>query len=76
MFYNVIYSCDVKLDFFSVSHDPSEIILICLIHAFLIIIIKKFFFFNIFVETMIHGQDTLMNRKFKRMPFIWNINLL
>ncbi len=30
--------------------------------------------FNIFVETMIHFfQDTLMNIKFKRTAFIWNI---
>ncbi len=35
IFYNAIYSCDKKAEFsasllqFSVSHDPSEIILIC-----------------------------------------------
>jgi len=61
----------------SVSHDPSEIILICLFAA------QEIFLINInvenncaasyFVETVIHFifQDPLMNRKFKGTGLGW-----
>jgi len=59
----------------SVSHDPSEIILIWWFDAqetFMIIIndVKKMKNVKHFVF-----QDSLMNRKFRRTVFIWNENL-
>ncbi len=54
---------------FLVSHDASEIILICRFAA------QKTFIFSILVESMIH-LVFLMNRRFKRTAFMWNIHFL
>ncbi len=55
----------------SVSHDPSEIILISLFAAqeTILIIINV----GIFVNTFFQGS--LINKKFQRTAFIWNRNL-
>ncbi len=57
----------------SVSHDPSEIILICWFAAqdtFLIIInFENGVLLKYFVKIVIF-KNSLMNRKFKRTPFI------
>jgi len=58
---------------FSVSHDPSKIILKWWFDAqetfmFIINVENSFFTFSF--------QDSLMNRKFKRTAFIWNGKLL
>ncbi len=79
----------VKLNFHqslfqsSVSHDSSEIILICWFAAqetgLSIVSVENSFahFFNIFVETMINVfQDSLMKRQFKRTALIQNRNIL
>ncbi len=55
----VIYFCDAKLDFqHSVSHDPSEIILICCFAAqtCIIIILKSYYLQHIVVETVIQSD--------------------
>ncbi len=65
-------------DLSSVSHDPSEIILIWWFGA------QIFFFIDVeisFVALYFCGkryfiQDSLMNRKLKRIAFIWNGNIL
>ncbi len=74
IFLNTIYSWDQSWIFSiitPVSHDPSEIILICWFDAHetcIIINVEKgcasfpFYFF----------QDSLINKKFKRTAFIWN----
>ncbi len=58
-----------------VSHDRSEIILICWFIIRIINVVNscaaKYFFW----ETAILFQDSLMNKKFKRTAFIQNINL-
>ncbi len=53
---NVIYSCDGKAEFLaiyshssSVSHDPSEIILICWFGAFLLSLLFIFVYFFYFL---------------------------
>ncbi len=73
---NVIYSCDANLIFkhhhtSSVSHDSSEIILICWFAAQETIIITINIEYScagyIFDETNKFSQDIVMNRKFKRI---------
>ncbi len=58
----------------SVSHDPSEIILMCLFGAqyfLLLSVLNKVVLLNIFVEITIHYfQDSLMNSKFREAGFI------
>ncbi len=67
---------------FSVSHDPSEIILICWFAAqetFLIIInFENSCAATYFLWKLWHFifQDSSMNRNFKTSAFIWNRNLL
>ncbi len=56
----------------SVSHDPSEIILICWFA------VQETFFLlllSIFKQLSIFFQDYLMNRKIQRSAFIWNKKL-
>ncbi len=55
----------------SVSHDPSEIILICWFAAQ-----ETFLIISWFLENVIFLQDSLMNSKLKRTAFIWNRYIL
>ncbi len=76
---NVIYSCDQSWIFSIITPVisvtwSSEIILICWLavqEAFLIV--KKSCAASYFLETAIHFifQESLLNRKFKRIAFIW-----
>ncbi len=91
VFWNVIYSCDAKLNVLasllqsSVSHDPSEIIQICWFATQLLsiifgaqILIKVIFI--IMMETVFANsyfcENWLMNTKLKTTAFIWNRTLL
>ncbi len=66
----------------SVSHDPSEIILICrfvaLKHLLLLSMLKTVVLLLFLWKPwyIYFFQDSLINRKFKTTAFIWNINLL
>ncbi len=77
----VIYFCNGKSGLSasllqsSVSHDPSEIILICWLGA------KSFYYHRLkqlccLIFLWIFFQDSLLNVNLKRKAFIWNINLL
>ncbi len=52
----------------SVSHDPSEIILICWFggHFLLLLMLKKVVLLNIFVKHYVFFQDSLIKSKWKK----------
>ncbi len=77
-----MYNCNAKLNFHqpllwsSVSHDPSEIILIYYQYADLLIMLETavllniiYFFIFLFLEPVVIFQDSLMNKKLKRTAY-------